>query len=358
MVRCTLAFMSLFLHNLSCCRAFSPSASPFSNFRGEEEGGSSGGNNNPDAFSFSSYQKTRSLETSRSLDSTRFHFQILFVDNDNAKGRIAEGLLARVAEYNDAMVVLFPGSSTITNAQSSPTDAAAPEGALHVCASLGLCSFRSEEIGTAFSLSFLDEYDLVIAMDEDIRSLILRSVTTENADHYAQKCKALSEFLNLDFCGSTKDALLDMLEPDLRERSEPFSDVVHSSIHIDNIFRDTKVPVNPRAISRIIMNEQGAAVPNTMDWPVVEASMILASAGITRFCLDTIDFQFNAAFETLLERNMYKKEHLEMKWETVDEQLGRCNASVCGYFSPKQRKEKFDQYYKTLQEKIQRNNYN
>jgi hypothetical protein len=50
-------------------------------------------------FSLSAYQKARAKETSRHLDASRFHFQILFVDNDNFHARIAEGMLARIAEY-------------------------------------------------------------------------------------------------------------------------------------------------------------------------------------------------------------------------------------------------------------------
>ena len=62
------------------------------------------------AFSLSTYQKARALDTSQCLDASRFHFQILFVDDDNSHGRIAEGVMARIAEYNDAMSILFPAS--------------------------------------------------------------------------------------------------------------------------------------------------------------------------------------------------------------------------------------------------------
>ena len=50
-------------------------------------------------FSLSAYQKARAKATSNALDASRFHFQILFVDNDNFHARIAEGMLSRIAEY-------------------------------------------------------------------------------------------------------------------------------------------------------------------------------------------------------------------------------------------------------------------
>jgi hypothetical protein len=81
--------------------------------------------------------------------------------------------------------------------------------------------------------------------------------------------------------------------------------------------------------------------------------MILASAGITRFCLDTMDTQFDKAYQSLLDCNIYKLKHTLLTWETVDEQLQRCNASVCGYFSPKQRKLKFEQHLQILTKQFQ-----
>ena len=50
-------------------------------------------------FSLSAYQKARAKATSNALDASRFHFQILFVDNNSFSGRIAEGMLSRIAEY-------------------------------------------------------------------------------------------------------------------------------------------------------------------------------------------------------------------------------------------------------------------
>ena len=132
----------------------------------------------PSSFSFVNYQKACALETSQALDASRQHFQILFVDDDNAKGRIAEGLLAKIAEYNDAMCVLFPASATISSSRNAPRDAAPSARVLDQCRSLGLCPSRSETMGTDFDLTYLDEYDLIVALSEDIRSLILHCLYT------------------------------------------------------------------------------------------------------------------------------------------------------------------------------------
>jgi len=41
---------------------------------------------------------------------------------------------------------------------------------------------------------------------------------------------------------------------------------------------------------RIILNENGAAIPNQSGWPLVEAAMLVACAGITRsrYCFCSI----------------------------------------------------------------------
>jgi hypothetical protein len=321
----------------------------------------SNSNINDAAFSLSHYQKARALETVQSLDASRLHFQILFVDTDNSKGRITEGLVARVAEHNDAMFVIFPASATIIESTSShhpsPRDAAAPEAAVALCESLGLCSTRSTMLGTSFDLSYLDEYDLVVAMDDDIRSMILRSLSVTDQEYYGPKCRLLSEFLSPEFCSisSSKsnnaeqqnegtndqtniqhDVLLNMLDPELRDHVAPFSDLI--------IDRSSNVITQPDSQTALT------------------AALILASSGLVRFCLDTIDAHFETAFQTLLQHNFYSQEHLvefhngsksnNSNWYQADDQLRRCSASVTGFFSPEQRRRRFDRHIADLSIKL------
>lgn len=319
---------------------------------------SSSNSKNGDAFSLSHYQKARALETAKCLDASRLHFQIMFVDDDNAKGRIAEGLLARVAEYNDAMFMLFPASSTIQASINAPRDAAAPEQAVAVCESLGLCSTRSTLVGTSFDLSYLDEYDLVIAMNDDIRSLILRSLSASDQEYYGPKCRLLSEFLSPEFCsvnqsqskGSTSVAqtinnnkkdndddeqqiretsnakiLLDMLDSELQDRVAPFSDLVIG--RSSNVLTEHQLELQT-------------------------AALILAASGVTKFCLEAMQAQFESSFQSLLQRNFHSPEHLEVSRDQADAQLRRCSHSVTGYFSPEQRRTRFEQHIADLRIKL------
>mmetsp|Transcript_8914 Transcript_8914/g.20026 ORF Transcript_8914/g.20026 Transcript_8914/m.20026 type:complete len:333 (-) Transcript_8914:181-1179(-) len=309
---------------------------------------------NDASFSLSSYQKARAEETSKSLDASRFHFQILFVDSDNFHGRIAEGMLARVAEYNDALCILFPASATIESSPKAPMDSAAPEEALTVCESLGLCTTTCSDFGTAFDLSLLDEYDLIIALDDEIQALILRSLPAKSG--YEQKCRLLSEFLSIDFCGinaktnMTDASLQDMIEQDLLERAEPFYNLAKDSS--SSIFSDSATTWEDVYQPRMILSESGAAVPNINGWPMVEAAMLVACAGVTRFCLDTMDAQFDTAFQYLLDQHFCRPEHLEYSVDQADEQLRKGSCSVTGYFSLKQRRERIEQHLEALRMKL------
>lgn len=332
-----------FIAPLACCMLCTPtSVSAFS----------PGSSESP--FSLSVYQKARAKETSNQLDASRFHFQILFVDNDNFHGRIAEGMLAQIAEYNDALFTLFPYSATIEASPKAPMDSAAPEEAVSVCDTLGLCSTTCSEDGTAFDLSYLDQYDLIIALDDDIQSLILRSLPADSG--YEQKCRLLSEFLSINFCGIqnkdgiTDKSLQDMIEPSLWERAKPFYDLVKNSP--SDMFADSTTTWNDVYQPRMILTESGAAVPNQVGWPLVEAAMLVSCAGITRFCLDTMDAQFDTAFQSLLGMHFHRLEDLDMSTQQADDQLRLGSLSVTGYFSPKQRHTRIENHFEELRTKL------
>mmetsp|Transcript_10826 Transcript_10826/g.16363 ORF Transcript_10826/g.16363 Transcript_10826/m.16363 type:complete len:343 (+) Transcript_10826:134-1162(+) len=315
------------------------------------------------AFSLSSYQKARAEETSKSLDASRFHFQILFVDNDNFHGRIAEGMLEQIAEYNDALFTLFPFSATIESSRKAPTESDAPVEALAVCEILGLCSTKCSAVGTAFHLSYFDEYDLIIALDDEIHAQILRSLPAESG--YEQKCRRLSEFLSIDFCGihsqtkMTDASLQNMMEPESWERAQPFYDIImkDSSCLSSGSATNWNDYVSTNwsdyvSQPRIMLSKNGAAVPNTNGWPMVESAMLVACAGITRFCLDTMNAKFDTFFQSLLDQHFCRPEHLEYSVERADDQLRKGSCSITGYFSPEQRHARIEQHLEDLRRKF------
>ncbi len=268
--------------------------------------------------------------------------------------------------FSDALFTLFPYSATIEASPNAPIDPAAPEEAVVICDNLGLCSTTCSEDGTSFNLfDSLDQYDLIIACNDEIQNQILRSLpsptATSTGDNvttvgYEHKCRSLSEFLSVSFCGAendkeiTQQTIQDMIEPGMWEKSKPYYDASCSTTGGD-IFSES-TPSDVYSNPRIILNENGAAIPNQSGWPLVEAAMLVACAGITRFLLDTLDAQFDTAFAQLLDRHFYRHEHLNISIEAADDQLRRGSLSITGYFSPKERERRIVRHFEALSSKL------
>ena len=233
-------------------------------------------------------------------------------------------------------------------------DSAAPSVALAASKSLSLCPTWSSAFGTAFDLAYLDEYDLIVALDDDIQMQILRSLPAESG--HEQKCRLLSEFLSIDFCGiqsqgkMTEQTLEEMIDPDLWERAQPFYELVKGSS--SSVFATSATTWDDFHQPRMVFTDSNTIVPNNQGWPMVEAALLVACAGVTRFCLDAMDAQFNVAFQNLLDRHFYRPEHLDYSVEQADEQLRKGSFSVTGFFSPKQRHAWIVEHMETLRSKV------
>jgi len=379
------AFSSIPPHHRSPLLASSSSSSLNAIVNNNDNNNESNNNNKKDdtnnermkssssSFSLSTYQKNRALETFTSLDASRFHFQILFVDTDNTMGRISEGLLARIAEYNDALFVLFPSSATTV--QNENEDGMPSAETVQKCETLGLCEHRSTELGTSFELeNDLDEYDLIIVMNDEMRSLLLRSIpVVSDQQYYSSKIRLLSDFLSTNnncvsslveeeegeeaflsdpTTGNNKNknklVLHDMLEYDLYERVEPYQDFIidnDAMIVNSDIFSSSRYDVED---NDDYDEDQLLSTSNLKSsWSMTEAALILATAGITQFCLSTIDLQMDQAYQRLLKDNhFFTTSNQSSSWNSdIDDQIRRCSSHLSGYFSPQQRKEKYNQYY-------------
>ena len=332
------------------------------------------------------WQRLRARETADALDASRYHLQILFVDEGDGKGRIAEGLLARVGEWNDAVNILFPASTSVCD-PSKPVDVRPNAEAVAVCASLELCASRSKAEGSYFDMSYLESYDLVVALNDDIRQLIMRSLPSEaDQTYYGPKCRLLSEFLSCDFTGGGRrenlaESLPAWLDEDLYQRVRPF--IPHVDGASSEVFRAAPSASAP-ALVLLRSDDEGLgqdqsrrnqketeeeeeeeeetpgaataakavyAAPNLEDaWPKAEAAMVVAAAGLARFCLETIDESFAQDFATLLDTYFCRAEHLDLPWPEADARLR--HSTISGYFSPEERKRRFDAHMTALTQRL------
>lgn len=311
---------------------------------------------------------------------SRFHFQILFVDNDNFSSHIAECILQNIIEYNDALCTLFPESATIQSTEDDSTSSQSSHrrenDVIKVCNSLGLSYISTDEtISPYFDSTLLDKYDLIISMDEKVQSKIVRSLPVE-MNGYEQKCRLLSEFLSMDFCGvnndeevdkvsiskdveSTSAAFMNMIPSELLDRVDSYYDKLinkkgkSSSIDTD----DTDVTPSSTTFQltgsdmnepRMILSKNGAMIPNPLGFHPTMASLTVACTGLTKFCLDTMDRHFDLAFQNMLDLHFNKEADLDYTLEEADAQLRRGGQGVSGFFSPGQRMERIERHMTKL----------
>lgn len=196
-------------------------------------------------------------------------------------------------------------------------------------------------------MSYLNDYDLIVCMDDDIQSRILRALDMEHQDYYGPRIRLLSEFTSPDFCASirptTSENVLSMLSPDLWNHVQP---------HVDRVRNRSSSIFAPSSTS-IALDKK--------EWSLVQAAMIVACAGICRFSLDVMEAHVEDAFQSLLERNFCRPEHvpgtltLEEKhefWNQADDQLRKCSFAITGYFSPQQRRTRLQNHVDQLRRKF------
>ena len=303
---------------------------------------------------------------------SRFHFQILFVDNDNFSSHIAECIIQNIIEYNDALCTLFPESATIQSTQQLEYGGEAvgtqqqqsysrTSDITKLCNTLGLsyCTTTDDTISPYFDLTLLDKYDLVISMNEDVQSKIVRSLPVE-MNGYEQKCRLLSEFLSMDFfCSVNNDhveggdsnvgdtecstVFMNMIPSELLNRVEPYNDQLKDKLSTS--FQLTDLDMNE---PRMVLSNNGAMIPNPTGFHPTISSLIVACTGLTKFCLDTMDRQFDVAFQTMLNLHFKELSDLEYTLEEADAQLRRGGQGVSGYFSPEQRMERIERHMTRL----------
>ena len=308
---------------------------------------------------------------------SRFHFQILFVDNDNFSSHIAECIIQNIIEYNDALCTLFPESATIQSSTQQQSYRKAND-IMKVCNTLGLsyCTTIDDTISPYFDLTLLDKYDLIISMNEDVQSKIVRSLPDEMIG-YEQRVRLLSEFLSMDFCGVNNEAdggvdkesssdiestaFMNLIPSELLDRVEPYYDQLTNkkknkltSIDTDDIDTSTQSSTTFQLTDsdlnepRMILSKNGAMVPNPTGFHPTISSLIVACTGLTKFCLDTMDRQYDVAFENMLNLHFKELSDLEYSLEEADAQLRRGGQGISGYFSPEQRMERIERHMTKL----------
>lgn len=287
------------------------------------------------------WRRARVSETAGSIDASRYHLQILFVDDDNERGRIAEGLFERISVFNDLGFWLYPWSATVSS--GTKISLRTPSvGSLAVCQALSLCPESSRRPGALLNDADFDYYDMIVCLDDDVRAAIFRTLSPEKQDFYDRRIVLLSDFIGV-YDSEDPLVLLNMLQPDLTGRC--------AGLMLSGEMWSDSMRAKPTKGVGLILSPDGMVVPSDDPWPTAQAAMILATAGLTKFCRTTIDESFSTAFDCLLETYFYREEDLLLSIREADEVIRR--NTISGFFSLEERQRRFEAHREKLAMRLQ-----
>ena len=113
------------------------------------------------------WQKAR--VQSLDVDASRYHAQVLFVDDDNARARMAESCADALAHWADAGWWIYPHACSLTEDQALILNRRQEA----ILTSLGFDGARVTAAGAALAKEDLDAYDLIVCADAALRDAVL-----------------------------------------------------------------------------------------------------------------------------------------------------------------------------------------
>lgn len=138
--------------------------------------------------------KSMRVRAKPEVDWTRYHLQLLFVDErDTVRARIAAGLFDKITAWNGYGQALYTHCCGVS-ASSGPTSISTTASLMSQAAFLGIppkCFARPPEL---FEAEDLDRFDLILALDTTIRDRILDTVELQYLSYYEGKVCLLSDF--------------------------------------------------------------------------------------------------------------------------------------------------------------------
>jgi len=257
--------------------------------------------------------RVRSLD----VDHTRYHAQVLFVDDDNARARMAECCADTLAHWADAGWWIYPHACCLTEAaarQADPRQAVALE-------ALGFDAYRSSAAGAALAKSDLDAYDLIVCADAGVREVVLALGGDES---YEPSVRLLTDFSSV--ADDRSRALFDGLDDTLAVRARARQDGGDLVVAGADVTRD-------RA-----------------GWDALHESTLVLTAALVVFLKDSFDASFIESYNSLLRAHFHDARHLNARWSTAEPALRR--HSITGALDPRERERLFDVHMTGLRQRL------
>jgi len=262
------------------------------------------------------WQKAR--VQSLDVDASRYHAQVLFVDDDNARARMAECCADALAHWADAGWWVYPHSCSLTEDQAALIENPRQEAIL---TSLGFDGTRVTAAGAALAKEDLDAYDLVICADAAVRDAVLALGGDES---YETSVRLLADFSTV--ADARSRALFDGLDDALAERARSRQDG-----------------------GEIVV--EGADAQRDRDGfdALLESTLVLTAALVV-FLKDSFDASFVDSFNSLLRTHFYDERHVDARWADAESALRR--HIVTGALDPRERERLFDAHMAGLRQRL------
>jgi hypothetical protein len=250
--------------------------------------------------------RTMRLEGFRRVyDPSRYHVQVLFVDDDGYRARTCEAMLERVAEWADAGWWIYPHAASIGIVSDGDS---APASLRETAARYDLSRARIEAPAARLDPSDLNgAYDLIVCVDlavlEQVRAM-LRVGSDEPPPSSASEVPAAeaddAAVLSLcDFlaCGGER---MEALDDELRALVAPqYQAILNGGIELPSVG------------------------PRSDKWEALLALTTLCCAGMTTFLKESIDQYFEDAYTGLLATHYPAASDADVPWPVAEEALRR-----------------------------------
>ena len=262
------------------------------------------------------WQKAR--VQSLDVDASRYHAQVLFVDDDNARARMAECCADALAHWADAGWWIYPHACSLTEDQASIIENPRQEAIL---TSLGFDGTRVTAAGAALAKEDLDAYDLVVCVDAAVRDAVLALAGDES---YETSVRLLEDFATV--ADARSRALFDGLDDALAARARKRQDGGDLVV-------------------------EGADAQSDRDGfdAVLESTLVLTAALVV-FLKDSFDASFTESFNSLLRTHFYDERHVDALWAEAEPALRR--HIVTGALDPRERERLFDAHMTGLRRRL------
>ena len=262
------------------------------------------------------WQKAR--VQSLDVDASRYHAQVLFVDDDNARARMAECCADALAHWADAGWWIYPHACSLRTEDQALIENPRQEAIL---TSLGFDGARVTAAGAALAKEDLDAYDLVVCVDAAVRDAVLALAGDES---YETSVRLLADFSTV--ADARSRALFDGLDVALAERARSRQD----------------------GGALVFAGADAQSDRDGFD-ALLESTLVLTAALVV-FLKDSFDASFTESFNSLLRTHFYDERHVDARWADAEPALRR--HIVTGALDPRERERLFDAHMTGLRRRL------